>query len=338
VQCAPMRSCRRRRHPATSASSTSPQPPPPPPDYDYDRMPALFVSEDAFSLASYWDRRYYDQAEEQGQAKSEEWYRGGRCPATAAVLCAHLECSAPVLQIGVGTSRLQEEMVQPGFGGGEETREESSSGSGSATTATFFRSVLSTDFSPVAVRLQQQRHARLLASPDTGSWARRLTYAQADARKRLEGYMEDAFAGGVLDKGTLDALLCGDDADEAAAELLQEVWRLLAPGAEGGGAYVMVTSAAPDARRRLLPTMSMSEAAGVEEVEAEGGGVEGAGGPPPSPSPPRWSAVLVYRLGQEGALAGPAALGDAEAEAALLAAHEGDGRFAYSHYAYVCVK
>jgi hypothetical protein len=46
----------------------------------------------------------------------------------------------------------------------------------------------------------------------------------------------------------------------------------------------------------------------------------------------------VYRLGQQGALAGPASLGDEGAEAALLAAHEGDSRFAYSHFAYVCVK
>jgi hypothetical protein len=42
----------------------------------------------------------------------------------------------------------------------------------------------------------------------------------------------------VQDKDTLDALLCGDDADRASAELLGEVWRLLAPG----GAYVMITS------------------------------------------------------------------------------------------------
>jgi hypothetical protein len=42
----------------------------------------------------------------------------------------------------------------------------------------------------------------------------------------------------LQDKGTLDALLCGDDDDRAAAELLGEVWRLLAPGA----AYVMITS------------------------------------------------------------------------------------------------
>lgn len=40
------------------------------------------------------------------------------------------------------------------------------------------------------------------------------------------------------DKGTLDALLCGDDDVRAASQLLGEVWRLLAPGT----AYVMITS------------------------------------------------------------------------------------------------
>ena len=42
----------------------------------------------------------------------------------------------------------------------------------------------------------------------------------------------------LQDKGTLDALLCGDDDVRASDELLGEVWRLLAPG----GAYVMITS------------------------------------------------------------------------------------------------
>jgi len=50
-------------------------------------------------------------------------------------------------------------------------------------------------------------------------------------------YGEGSF-GGVLDKGTLDALLCGDNEASDAAALLGEVWRLLQPGA----AYVMITS------------------------------------------------------------------------------------------------
>jgi hypothetical protein len=280
---------------------------------DYDRIPALFVSDDAFSLSNYWDKRY-EQGQQQ-QEDQEEWYRGGRCMATQAVVVAHLELHLPVLQVGVGLSRLQEEMVQPGFGGGGEEEEEDGDAS---TSSPYFRSVLSTDFSPVAVQMQQRRLEMLLANPTTSSWASRLSYLQADARRRLEGFEDGHFAGGVLDKGTLDALLCGDDADQASSEMLAEVWRLLPAQAS----YVMITSAAPAARRRLLPT-----AAGLA-----------VGSPTPPPSFPIWSAAIVYRLGQGGALSGPAVLGDDAAEAALLAAHEEDERFAYSHYAYVCVK
>jgi hypothetical protein len=42
----------------------------------------------------------------------------------------------------------------------------------------------------------------------------------------------------MQDKGTLDALLCGDAAEGDAARMLGELWRLLSPGA----AYVMITS------------------------------------------------------------------------------------------------
>lgn len=306
-------------------------------------MPALFVSEDAFALPSYWDRRY----EGAGPGEQvEEWYRGDRDEAMRAVVAAHLDPALPVLQLGVGTSRLQEAMAQ-GFREDEEQFEGDSNDDDDC-----FASVLSVDFSAVAIERQNRRHDALLllaASGNTRKWAARLSYARADVR-RMPELADGSFGGGVLDKGALDALLCGDDADEAAADCLGEVWRVLAPGA----AYVMITSAEPAARRRMLPTAE-GEAVAEAAVAAEAAEGEGEGGAAaadvdvdddaPSSSPraslprlPVWAGVLVYRLGQQGALAGPAALGDAGAEAALLAAHEGDSRFQYSHYAYVCVK
>jgi hypothetical protein len=271
-------------------------------------MPALFVSEDAFALPTYWDRRY-DQASE----PSEEWYRASSDEASRAVVAAHLDPHLPVLQLGVGTSRLQEAMAQ-GFVDDELVDDDNDHRQDDCC----FASVLSVDFSSVAIERQQRRLEALLNDPQTRAWASRLSYAQADVRS-MPQLADASFAGGVLDKGALDALLCGDDADESAAACLGEAWRLLAPGA----AYVMITSAAPAARRRLLPT-------------ADNGG--GAAASPSPPGLPVWAGVLVYRLGQQGALAGPAALGVAGGEGALLAAHETDECFRYSHYAYVCVK
>jgi hypothetical protein len=120
----------------------------------------------------------------------------------------------------------------------------------------------------------------------------------------------DASFGGVLDKGTLDALLCGDSDVADSAAMLAEVHRLLAPG----GSYLMVTSAAPRSRLRyLLP----------QEGEARG---QGAG-----QAAFRWRRVLVYEVGQQGAQAGPFDAGD-EAQMAALPG------FSYSHFVYVCIK
>ncbi len=53
---------------------------------------------------------------------------------------------------------------------------------------------------------------------------------------------------GVLDKGTLDALICGDMAERDSLLMMREVARVL----EGGGVYFMVTSQAPVGRFRLM--------------------------------------------------------------------------------------
>jgi hypothetical protein len=117
--------------------------------------------------------------------------------------CRHLPKAGPLLQVGVGTSRIQADMALDGY-----------------------TSIHSTDYSPVAIQRLQQLHADNPA----------LTYAVADVRSMPE-YADGSYAG-VLDKGTLDALLCGDDDTAAAAQMMAEVWRLLQPGAS----YVMVTS------------------------------------------------------------------------------------------------
>jgi hypothetical protein len=92
-----------------------------------------------------------------------------------------------------------------------------------------YTKITSVDYSPVAVQRLQQLYP---------GYQDQLTYAVADARS-MPQYPDAGFAG-VLDKGTLDALLCGDTEAADAAALLGVVWRLLQPGA----AYVMITSGA----------------------------------------------------------------------------------------------
>jgi hypothetical protein len=73
--------------------------------YDH---PALYTSEDTFAEASYWDRRYKSE----GSSTAFEWYRG--YSSLRPVLLHYLPPSAgvPLLQLGMGNSRLQIDMVQ----------------------------------------------------------------------------------------------------------------------------------------------------------------------------------------------------------------------------------
>ena len=152
-----------------------------------------------------------------------------------------------------------------------------------------YAAVSSVDYAPACIEKMARAHAAAFPA---------LTYAVADARALP--YADGAYVT-VLDKGTLDALMCGDSAEADAAALLSEAVRVLAPG----GAYIMVTSAAPPARLALL------EAAG------------GSG---------RWSELLVYEVGQQGALFGPFSSRAQADEVASLP------RERYSHFAYVCIR
>ncbi|GBF98105.1 hypothetical protein Rsub_10851 [Raphidocelis subcapitata] len=228
--------------------------------YDH---PALYTSDDAFWDRGYWDRRFAG-----GEPLGYDWYRsydGG----LRKVITSHLPREARVLQVGVGTSSIQVDMaMRDGYA-----------------------AVHSVDYSPVAIARQEE--ARAAAPPRLRA---ALSYAVADMR-RLEGLAGGAF-GGALDKGALDALLCGDDGEADAAAAIREIWRVLAPGA----AYVMVTSGSPRSR---LPLLSAAVP---------------------------WASVAVYEIGQRGALTGPFdSQADEEAVAALPA-------MGYSHLAYVCSK
>mmetsp|Transcript_34017 Transcript_34017/g.101200 ORF Transcript_34017/g.101200 Transcript_34017/m.101200 type:complete len:123 (-) Transcript_34017:103-471(-) len=114
---------------------------------------------------------------------------------------------------------------------------------------------------------------------------------------------EDASFSGVLDKGTLDALMCGDTAEEDASRMLSEISRVLRPG----GVYMMITSHPPYSRYRYIGRPAYG-----------------------------W-AVHVYEVGQRGELQGPYKLtfdpNDEQAARALELPS-----MPYSHFAYVCRK
>jgi len=54
----------------------------------------------------------------------------------------------------------------------------------------------------------------------------------------------------ILDKGTLDCILCGDNSVPNASKMMAEIYRVLAPG----GHYMVITYGDPDYRKKYLET------------------------------------------------------------------------------------
>jgi len=52
----------------------------------------------------------------------------------------------------------------------------------------------------------------------------------------------------VLDKGTLDSILCGDNSVPNAEKMMQEIYRILAPG----GVYVCITYGDEEHRKKFF--------------------------------------------------------------------------------------
>jgi len=98
-----------------------------------------------------------------------------------------------------------------------------------------FTNLLSTDYSEVVVEKMKKKYA---ANPD-------ILFEVMDIRKML---LEDGVVDVIVDKGTLDAVLCGNDSAKNANEMLMECSRML----KKGGLLLIVTYGKPDSRLTYL--------------------------------------------------------------------------------------
>lgn len=156
----------------------------------------------AYGETSYWEDRYTREP------NSFDWYLGYR--GLAQLLHAHIPLNAAILQIGVGSSRLQEEMVTLGK----------------------YEDITNVDYSTVAIGNLKELHKSI----------EQLKYSVADCRS-MPQYKDSSFDA-VIDKGTMDAILCGDQSVENCRRLFAECSRVIRPG----GTMISITYGDPLSR------------------------------------------------------------------------------------------
>ncbi|KAJ4455533.1 putative protein kinase domain protein [Paratrimastix pyriformis] len=116
----------------------------------------------------------------------------------------YVQPESRILQIGCGNSHVADDLFDDGF-----------------------HHISNIDISEVVVE-QMRRHNRREG----------MTYEKMDVRHLT--YPSEAFEA-VIDKGTVDAIVCGEDKDLAMAELAHEVLRVLTPG----GVFICISCVEP---------------------------------------------------------------------------------------------
>ena len=81
-----------------------------------------------------------------------------------------------------------------------------------------------------------------------------MSFVTADARAMQDAFSRASFDA-VIDKGTLDALLCADDDTGNAQKMMLEVARVLRPG----GLYIWCSGSGPKDRQKYLDMLGAPE-------------------------------------------------------------------------------
>jgi len=140
-----------------------------------------------------------------------DWYQ--RYGGLKHILAKHVKHADRILMVGAGNSRLSEEMYNDGY-----------------------KTITNIDISNVVVDAMSQKYANLAG----------MVYKVLDVTNM--GEFANASFDVVIDKGTLDALLCGDESTSNADKMLLEISRVLRPG----GVFILITYGEPPTRLNYL--------------------------------------------------------------------------------------
>ncbi|MFS7905806.1 putative endothelin-converting enzyme 1 [Helianthus anomalus] len=168
----------------------------------------MFTDESACNTYNYGDSVYWDARYiHEASAGSFDWYQ--RYHALRPFLRKYIPTSSRILMVGCGNAVMSEDMVKDGY-----------------------EDIMNVDISCVAIEMMRRKYEHVP----------QLKYLQMDVRD-MGFFLDDSFDS-VIDKGTLDSLMCGTDAPISASQMLGEVSRVLKPG----GTYMLITYGDPTVR------------------------------------------------------------------------------------------
>lgn len=157
----------------------------------------------AYGTLDYWNGRYSNDGE------SFDWYQ--RWAEIKPIVVEFVRPGNTILNLGCGSSRLGEEMLEDGFTG-----------------------TMNIDFSPVVIDAMRRK------------------YTGKDIVYNVGNALELEFTGEtfdlIIDKATLDTVLCSENCTLNVGKMLKEVHRVLKPS----GVYICFSHAAPDKRLHYM--------------------------------------------------------------------------------------
>ncbi|CAA6654070.1 unnamed protein product [Spirodela intermedia] len=156
---------------------------------------------------NYGDALYWDARYIEEGDTSFDWYQ--RYSALRPLVRKFVPTSSRILMVGCGNAVMSENMVQDGY-----------------------EDIMNIDISSIVIEMMRKKYANV---PE-------LQYMQMDVRDM--SFFPDESFDSVIDKGTLDSLMCGINARISASQMLGEVNRLLKPG----GIYMLITYGDPSLR------------------------------------------------------------------------------------------
>ncbi|KAI4338589.1 hypothetical protein MLD38_023627 [Melastoma candidum] len=166
---------------------------------------------------AYGESSYWDNRYA-GDSKPFDWYQKYSSLSPLVRLYVSPPDRPRVLVVGCGNSLFSEQMVDDGY-----------------------EDVVNVDVSSVVIDEMKKKYAN----------RPQLRYMVMDVRDMSA--FESASFGVVIDKGTLDSLLCGSNSQTNAEKMLQEVARVL----RDKGVYILITYGSPTYRLHLLRQINL---------------------------------------------------------------------------------